>query len=494
MKKAFTIISITTALVLGSCSDDFLNIPPEDSLSKPIFFQTQEDFEQAINAAYAPLRDLHEVQGEGAWAMGEMRSDNSHYRHNSNFRAVQDGENVANFLPNDANGIPENKYITNYLIIARVNQVLELIDAADFDASAKENLKGQALFLRGLSYFDLVQYFGAVPLHLIPVTSREEAALELSAPEEIYQQVIADVSEAISLLPVKSAQGVGRASQGSAQMLLANVYVVRENWTAAESVLSDLITSGEYDLEPTYAEVFDVNNENNSESIFEVQFLEGTEGFASSFMYEWIPMPLTAEQVAQISDVPNSQAAGAEGFNIPTPDIIESFEAGDERFTVSVDSIDVDGTYLPYINKFWSPHSLPGLTGVNWPVYRYAEALLFYAEVLNENGQTGQAEQYLNEVRDRAGLGPINGLGQAAMRAAILAERRVELAFENKRWLDLVRTGNVQNVMVPYGQRVKDNPADYYYPAGIAPPPAAFTTIEELFPLPASEALLNPNF
>ena len=128
MKKIISTISLSTALILASCSEDFLDLPPQDSLSQPVFFQSQADFEQAVNATYAPLRDLHETQGEGAWAMGEMRSDNTHYRHNPNFRAVQNGENIANFLPNDANAIPEQKYISNYLIIARANQILDLID------------------------------------------------------------------------------------------------------------------------------------------------------------------------------------------------------------------------------------------------------------------------------------------------------------------------------------------------------------------------------
>ncbi|MBO0330316.1 RagB/SusD family nutrient uptake outer membrane protein [[Muricauda] lutisoli] len=478
-----------------SCSEDFLEIPPEDSLSQTIFFETQEDFAQAINATYAPLRNLQNVGVGGAYAMGEMRSDNTHYKYNPNYRAVQAGENVADFLVNDANFYVENKYDNNYLIIARANQILSLIDEVEFDdAAVKDNVKGQAQFLRALAYFDLVQYFGQVPLHLTPVINREEAALPLSTTDEIFGQIVSDVEDAISLLPSKSEQEAGRATRGSAQMLLANLYIVQENWSSAETVLSSLITSGEYDLLGDYADVFDLSNKNSIESIFEVQFLEGTEGFASSFMYEWLPMPLTAEQVAEITGVPNSQAANEEGFNIPTPDIMGSYEDGDLRESVSIDSIEVEGTFYPYINKFWQPHSNPGLTGVNMPIYRYSEALLFYAEVLNESGQTGAAEPYLNQVRNRAGLASVTGLSQAEMRQAILDERRVELAFENKRWLDLVRTGNAQSVMSAYGQRVQANPQDYYYPNGIGPAPAAYGNISELFPIPASETLLNPNF
>lgn len=185
-------------------------------------------------------------------------------------------------------------------------------------------------------------------------------------------------------------------------------------------------------------------------------------------------MPLDADQVAEISGVGLSQAANQEGFNIPTPDLLESYEDGDLRKTVSVDSIEVDGTFFPYIDKFWQPHSTPQITGVNWPVYRFSEALLFMAEAVNEQNRPGDAEPFLNDVRDRAGLGPLNGLSQAEMRQAIMDERRVELAFENKRWLDLVRTGSAETVMSAFGDRVKANPQDYYFPEGFAPPAAAF--------------------
>ncbi|MFN3136236.1 MAG: RagB/SusD family nutrient uptake outer membrane protein [Allomuricauda sp.] len=498
MKKTTYFLQLIIALFLFGCSEDFLDIPPEDSLSKAIFFESQADFEQAINATYAPLRDLQQAGGNApgsAWGMGELTSDNTYYKFNPNFRAVQDGEGLADHYPNNANATIGAKYVTNYLIIARANQILDLIDDVEFeDQALQSNIKGQALFLRGLSYFDLVQFYGAVPLHTVPVTSRENAALPLSSADEVYAQIVNDVSEAISLLPPKSSQEAGRATRGSARMLLGNVYVVQENWSAASTVLGELINSGEYALLPDYANVFDLANKNSSESIFEVQFLEGTEGFASFFQYNQIPMPLTAEQVAAISGVPNSQALNNQGFNIPTPDIINSYEDGDPRKSVSIDSVNVDGVFYPYINKFWQPHSTPGLTGVNFPIYRYSEALLFYAEALNEAGQSSEAITFLNQVRERVGLAPLAGLDQTALRQAIMDERRVELAFENKRWLDLVRTGTAQAVMTAFGERVKANPQDYYFPDGIAPPPVAFTTISELFPIPAGETLLNPNF
>lgn len=127
-------------------------------------------------------------------------------------------------------------------------------------------------------------------------------------------------------------------------------------------------------------------------------------------------------------------------------------------------------------------------------MYRYAEVLLFLAEALNEQGKTGEAATYLNQVRARAGLAASTAASQTTMREAIFKERRVELAFENKRWFDLTRTGRVKEIIGAYGAEVKANPADYYFPAGAVPPPNAFTVLDDYYGLPAVEAALTPYF
>lgn len=495
--KKILITALSLSLFISSCSSDFLDIPSETSLSTATFYKTEKDLQQAVNAAYAPLRNLYNntpgVNNSGAWLMGEMRSDNTRYIFNASYRAVIDQEAISDFTNQPANSISTAKYTTNYQIIARANQVLASVDGVDFAEASKNNIKGQAYFLRALAYFDLVQYFGKVPLHLTPVTNREEAALPLSEVDAVYTQIIADASEAASLLPKKSAQEAGRATSGAAQTLLGNVYAVQKNWPAAETVLKAVIDSGEYSLLGDYAAAFSISNKNSSESVFEVQFKEGTEGYAGNFIYEMLPMPMSAEQVTSITGASGAQALTVESFNIPTPEILAAYEAGDLRKDISIATATLsDGKTYPYIKKLLQPHTQAGFTGTNWPVYRYSEVLLLYAEALNEQGKS--VSNYLNDVRNRAGLEDSPAVGQANLRIAILAERRVELAFENKRWLDLVRTGNAESVMSAYGARVKANPSNYYFPAGVAPAPAAFGTISLLFPLPASESLLSPYF
>src|SRR5690606_18498977 len=159
--------------------EDFLTVVPETELTSTTFFKTQTDFEQAVNAAYAPLRT---ITNDRSWLLGEMHSDNTYYGRNPNFGAVDPQEDLADFSVLVSSGTNPNGHLLNqwrqdYLIIARTNQILALIDGVEFDAAAKANVRGQALFLRAYAYFELARYWGSVPLHLTPVTGRDEAAL-----------------------------------------------------------------------------------------------------------------------------------------------------------------------------------------------------------------------------------------------------------------------------------------------------------------------------
>jgi len=486
---------------LTSCKDDFLEIVPETSLSSATFFTKPADFEQAINAAYVPLRS---IANDHAWLLAEMHSDNTYYARNPNFGATEQTEDIADFAVPTANGVTSNthvrdQYRLDYQIIARTNQILASIDAVEFsDEALKNNIMGQALFLRAYAYFELVRYFGSVPLHLIPVPNRQEAALPLSSEEEIYAQIIDDAGRAIDLLPPKSVQEPGRATSGAARTLLANVYIVQKKWSEAETLLREVVNSGEYALVPEYADAFSnsTGNKNNIESVFEVQFMEGSAGLNGNFLYSFLPRPMTAAELVTITGTSNPQPLSEEGNNTPTPDLIAAYEEGDEREEASIGYITAsgsswkDGVY-PYIKKYARTHSLHGNHGMNWPIYRYSEVLLFLAEALAEQGKDAEAITYLNMVRNRASLDDYSG---GDLLEAIYHERRVELAFENKRWFDLVRTGRAIDVITAYGERIKANPQDYYYPEGFAPRPHVFNNISLYYALPADEAALSPYF
>ena len=487
--KALKYTTIIGLIFLSSSCDNFLDVYSETSLSSETYYKTQSDLEQAVNGAYSPLRGLYNGN-EGAWAMGELRSDNTTYKFNPNDRGTINGEYIKDFIEEDNNIIPLNKWVSNYTIISRVNYLLEPIDNVDFDETVKNNLKGQALFLRALSYLDLVQYFGDVPLHITPVKSQDETALPLSPQDEIYKQIILDAGSASLLLPGKAEQEAGRATKGAAQMVLANAYINLKQWEKADSVLNKITG---YSLVRPYSMVFETSNKNNEESIFEVQYKEGTEGYASGFFYTFLPQPITAEEISAVTGI-SENSRNVEGYNIPTPDIIAAYEEGDLRKDASIGIIIASGEPCPYIKKYCHSHALSGNTNDNWPVYRYAETLLFKAEVANELDRPDDACSYLNDVRGRAGLSPISLTDKDAIREAILKERRVELAFENKRWLDLVRSGKAEQVMKAYGERVKANPQDYYFPNGYTVPASAYNDISLLYKLPASDAALSPFF
>lgn len=479
--------AILLLFVITGCSESFLDLPSKTSLSTPIYYKSQSDFEQGINGAYAPLRTMYN-NINGAWAMGELRSDNTTYKYNPNDRGTLSPEFIKDFLEDSDNSVILHKYVTNYTIISRINYLLEPIDDVDFDINAKNNIKGQAYFLRALAYLDLVQYFGSVPLHLKPVKTLGETTEPLTPVETVYEQIISDARQAAALLPDKATQEPGRATSGAAKTLLGNVYIVQKKWSEAESILKEV---NGYNLMDDYAEVFNPANKNNIESVFEVQFKEGNEGFASNFFYMFLVQPITAEETSAITGI-TEIARTVEGYNIPTPDVIEAYEPGDLRKDASVGMLTAHSSPYPYIKKYCHTHALTGNTNDNWPVYRYSEVLLFIAEALNEQNKGSEALNYLNMVRKRAGLADSNASGQEGIRQAILQERRVELAFENKRWLDLVRTGKAEEVMTAYGVRVKANPQAYYFPEGIPVPPNAFINIRTSFPIPASEIALRP--
>lgn len=496
-----TRIIITCLLGFGmTACHKFLEIVPQTALSSATFFTKESDFQQAVNAAYVPLRPIV----NSAVQLAEMHSDNLYYFRNILFGATEQQENIADFSVPTANGITTNVYVTNqyrydYQIIARTNQILSTIDKIEFSSdSLKNNLKGQALFLRAYAYFELVRYFGKVPLHLTPVLSRADAPLPLAAEEEVYAQIIKDASEAAPLLLPKSKQEPGRATSGTAKTLLANVYIVQKKWAEAEGLLKEVVSSNEYALMPDYNDAFSTTNgnKNNIESVFEVQFQEGASGYGGSLIYNFLPRPMTSAEIQPITGTANPQGLSGEGNNAPTPDIIAAYETGDKRKDASIAYVTLsqslrENKVYPYVKKFAKPHATHGVTGNNFPIYRYSEVLLFLAEALNEQGKTTDAAIYLNQVRARAGLAPSVA---GDMRTAIYQERRVELAFENKRWFDLVRTGKAVEVITAYGNRVKSNPQDYYYPSGAVPPNNAFTNLDLVYGLPADEAALNPNF
>jgi hypothetical protein len=491
------IISIGFFLLILSSCKDFLIENPEVTVAQTDFYKSQGDFEQAVIGAYAPLRNIYNTE----WQMTEMRSDNTFFIYDVAQRGPKPVEDLATFTVETNNAPLMNYWQNNYLVVSRANQVLVNIDKSTFGQAAKDNLKGQALFLRALAYFNLLNNFGGVPLFVVPPGSYEETFKTRAAASDISKQVIDDAGAAASLLPSGAGKtDVGRVTSGAAQTLLADMYLTLGVWSKAETALRSVLTMG-YSLLPDYSDIYKPSNKGNNEIIFQVNFLEATsQPMYSTFPYAFLP---DLADPGVLTGIKPETRNGDGSFNTPTPDIISAYEdsAKDKRFAASIGFFTgpsplVGVTYnnTPYIKKYLHPHALSGQTNQNWIVYRYAEVLLMLAECLNEQNKPGEALPYINMVRRRAGLPDLLIAGQAELRNKILNERRIELAFENKRWHDLVRKNLAVEVMNAFGAKVKANPGHYYYAPGNAPPPNAFNVDKNdlLYPIPVTEIVINP--
>lgn len=501
MRKIFIVCAVSAFLC--SCSGDFINLSPETSITEGNFYKTEKHFDLAINNAYSSLRGLY---GGAGYTMSEMRSDNTHYTKFTAGRGQQtiDKENVADFVVEIQNQYVRDMWKNCYSGVAKSNTILGRIGGADLSDEFKNSIIGQAKFLRAFFYFQLVQYYGGVPLQLEEVRGTDNIFLPRASVEEVYKTIVSDVTDAIEKLPIVAFPQNGAATKGAAKMLYAYVLMTKSdrNYTEAEKQLNDVMKMG-YQLEAEYARVFDTTNKNGVESIFSVQYQMGEQGQHSNWLYEF--MPRTNEGQA-ITGVPASNTIDESGWNVPTPAMIAMYKEGDKRLDVSVAiavgspddaAMKIDGalkvgdpkisTYsmaLPFVNKYRHPHSKIKNTDDNWPVYRYADALLLLAECLVEQGRATEAAGYVNQVRVRAGLEPIKG----EITAKIVAdERKVELAYENHRWFDLLRTGQAIPVMTEYGKYIKT------VDKGLAERTYQLKNEFLLYPIPYREMEINKN-
>ena len=469
---------------LTSCgSDDFLDIQPETFTTAEDFYQTPEQIELAVNGIYGVVQQLHDQQ---QWAFGEFRSDNTSFQYNPGDRGRADFEAIDEFTMTSDNPNILSYWTIAYGGVSRSNQVLTNIEGVTFNDEQEQRTRtGEAQFFRAFNYFNLVRLYGEVPIITTPITVPEEAAqLDRRPVEEVYELIIQDAQDAISNLPDSySGTDVGRITSGAARTLLAKVHMTQGNFAEAVPILQ-AITG--YSLLPNYEQIYNPANKNHAESIFEIQYFGGNNlGEASDFMsgnFGFFPYN-SGDNLVDFGSV-----SGLAGYNIPTSDMINAYEAGDLRrpvsvayYTFAVDSVTNDS--VPYINKYNYPLLDINREDVNWPVYRYADVLLMLAESLNEQGYPNQpAFDLLNQVRNRAGLPALTAAdvdSQEAFREAIAQERRVELAFENHRWFDLLRTDRAVSVMQAHGVQQKAEKGTVSA--------NAYTDIRTLLAIPAEE-------
>lgn len=456
---------VLTGMIITSCKKTFLDIGPEATINGSRFFSTEAEILQAVNGAYSTLRILGV---NSYWVFGEMRSDNT-----ANFQTNTGGEQrelIDQFLTIATNDNVRGFWQQSYIGISRCNDVLDHIETVIMTDDNKKRYKAEAKFLRAFYYFQLVRQFGGVPLR---ITSIQSAANSLSAgratKDIIYGQIISDLTAAIADLPSSyTGKDLGRATQGAARIMLGEVLMTQKKFAEALAQLQPLKALG-YSLLPVYKSIFDPKNKNNAESIFEIQYLGSQPALASNFMYTFAP----ANSGSNVTGDPGTSLSLTSGWNTPTADLISAYEPNDVRKAVSLNTGYLNnGAFVnaPHVIKYNHGFVNRGNTDDNFPVYRYADALLLVAECLNETaGINAESFDNIDKVRIRAGLlplarGAINT--QSLLRLAIEKERRVELAFENHRWYDLVRTGRAIEVMNAHGIQEKALKPTVIRPAG----------------------------
>ncbi len=455
------IILILVSITTFSCSDDFTDLAPLSNRNGEVFYNTANDFEAAINSSYSGLQD-EGVYGRAYWAMFEMRSDNTDQGLDATGLARQ--YTVINeFTEDGLNEQIDNAWSDSYRIIANCNVILDRITDAEFDAAIKNRITGEALFLRSLIYYNLAIAFGNIPLELKPYVPGDELTQVDSST--IYAQLIVDLTAAEENLPISySGAQIGKATKGAAATLLAKIQLTIGANGDAETTLRRIISTYNYSLETEYANLWGVANENNGESIFEVQFVSGGIGQGSSFTNEFSPSG-------------NLQTGQGFGRNRPTAALENTYEVGDARFPVSMGTSYVDGSgdtvIANYIKKYHSDPPNENDSDINFVVFRYADVLLMLAEALGENDE---AYDLINEVRTRAELADIDASTPGSFNDKLLKERQVELAFENHRWADLLRFGVAAE---------KVNAAE---------PFIAAASVKSLYFIPQREMDINPNF
>lgn len=473
------ILSVLVALlaITFSCNE-VLDRTPQGVYTLDNFFQTEEQGVQSVNAIYNQLRDwqVHVFSFIGMTDIVSDDSEKGSFPSDGFFlQEVEDFEHTA------SNVAPGSVWDGYYVGIFRANlAIANLPEIPEMDEALRARLIGEARFLRGYFYFNLVRWFGDVPLILEPFPA--DFAIPRTGQDEVYAQIEADLLAAAAVLPQKSAYSsadLGRATKGAAEAVLAKVALTRGNYQEAADYALGVIADGQYSLAPSYTSIFSRPGENGPGSIFEVQAAALETGGAGS-------------QYNEVQGVRGTPNLGW-GFNNPSNDLIAAFEPGDPRreaTIIYVGEVLPDGSAIVQDNPnivgerynqkaFVVDH--PGGNG-NGPgnirIFRYADLLLIAAEALNELNRAGEALPLLEQVRARARGGnsrilpPVTTTNQAELRAAILRERRVELALEQHRWFDLVRTGRAATVMQALGKN---------FVAGK----------HELFPIPQSEIDLS---
>lgn len=455
------------------------------------FYKTEQDARLAINGIYGHLGattffesgiNTKGIYFANYWTVNALLSDEGETTFNRG-----DGYNqLSAMVQTPENSVVLDVWANLYLGINAANMAIKNIPNIDMNEDLKDSLLGEAHFLRGLLYFELVRFFGEVPIQIEPQSVfTSDSYLGRSSVNEVYGQIFSDLGIAETSLPaIQTGVDNGRPTSWSAKAYIAKAALQQgENMALVKTKLEDIIDNGPFELWNDYADVFKIANNNGKEDIFGISFLEGTDLFTTL----WEGGHLVFRTLPSVyGGKPNGG-----GLEVPTLNLYDSFDDMDRRKEVTFMTEDIVKGELvvfdrPYMVKYWDREAEPLVnnTANDLQLIRYSDILLMYAEVLNEinNGSTPDALDAINQVRKRARfadgeernvLPDLTAMGYDAFKEAILDERRKEFAWEGQRWFDLVRFNKLE-------EKVK-----------MAKPDVPVSIKDNLLPIPQRERDIN---
>jgi hypothetical protein len=451
MKKYIVLISVflITITTILSCSDEFVDREAQYSIDSENYFNSEQDYQDALVGAYDLLHSSFMNV-----LVGEIASDNT----------VSGGESANDVVGiqqiDEMNHSPVNSNLKNiwdwmFAGVQRCNYILEFKDKTDFPN--RNQVIAETRFLRAYYHFELVKWFGGIPLNGDKrFKVGDEKTIPRASVAQVYAIIESDLLFSIDNLNATPSQ-TGRATKSAAQALLGKAYLYQNKFAQAATFLDQVILTGNHSLVANYNTIFENNNENNLESVFEVQY---TDAQGASFDCLQCSEGNVAVGFNGIRNYNGPNFDPGFSFNLPTQAAYDAYEVGDNRRDVAILNIVTwaaanNATYgtgykhTGFFNKKYLPRKGDANIGDqnltnpnNYRAIRYADVLLMAAEAFNRSGNDTKGRDYLNLVRRRA-FGDTNhdiSASGAALTDFILAERKLELIGEGHRFFDLVRT------------------------------------------------------
>lgn len=497
MKKVQYLLALATLLSLSACNMDQY---PYSEIAADEYVTDAASVNNLVLGAYSGLHSVLYYE----WAMTELRSDNARMRvTGSTANDTKLIEQLDQGTIETAHAWVADYWDDTYAVIYRANDVLANLGVVS-DASLYNQYRGEAQFLRAMLYFNLVRLYGPVFIVTQKIGADQARRMQRSPVDDVYALIEEDLESIVeeSLLPEQMADAsTGRATLTAAKALLAKVYMTHysvgdEKYLQAKTLLREVLSAvgdpqSGAELVP-YDKVFSKDNEMNGEIIFAVRYLSGNVGLGSPFTTLFGPL-----------NNGNSVVMGSpKHYNYPSDNLLSAYNANaDEEHVDLRKAVVLSEGYTNvttgewkderYMTKYLDPDMATEYDAENdWPVIRVADVILLYAEIVNEtDGPTDEALKYLNMIRSRAGIREYDSSDVASryqFRVAVRDERRLELAFENQRWFDLLRWGTAATT-------VNDYFASEIFYTGYNYTVNPISDWQALLPIPISVININPD-